>query len=227
MLCCQITQTDTNSSSPEALQSGCSLQSLLCSTATPRRLWMFLFCILALCAQIHWTLLFYVLSDADSFSWNVLVYQFSTHSLKSSWNSQATSSMFCSRKLFLPPPHSVVLVWHWLQDAFYLYTCSVFYTHSESMHSYCVREQCWKVLGLLHWLPRSVSYSHWLLPWWLRRWRICLQCRRPGFDPWVGKTSRRRAWQPTPVFLPGESPWPEEPGGLQSMWSQSRTWLSD
>ena len=25
------------------------------------------------------------------------------------------------------------------------------------------------------------------------------------------------AWQPTPVFLPGKSPWTEEPGGLQSM----------
>ena len=25
------------------------------------------------------------------------------------------------------------------------------------------------------------------------------------------------AWQPTPVFLPGESPWIEEPEGLQSM----------
>ena len=32
-----------------------------------------------------------------------------------------------------------------------------------------------------------------------------LQCRRPGFDPWVGKIPWRRAWQPTPVFLPGES----------------------
>ena len=27
----------------------------------------------------------------------------------------------------------------------------------------------------------------------------------------------RKAWQPTPVFLPGESPWTEEPGELQSM----------
>ena len=27
----------------------------------------------------------------------------------------------------------------------------------------------------------------------------------------------RRAWQHTPVFLPGESPWTEEPGRLQSM----------
>ena len=43
------------------------------------------------------------------------------------------------------------------------------------------------------------------LPWWLRWQRICLQCRRPGFDPWVGKIPWRRAWQPTPVFLPGES----------------------
>ena len=28
---------------------------------------------------------------------------------------------------------------------------------------------------------------------------------------------RRRAYQPTPVFLPRESPWTEKPGGLQSM----------
>ena len=26
-----------------------------------------------------------------------------------------------------------------------------------------------------------------------------------GFHPWVGKIPWRRAWQPTPVFLPGES----------------------
>ena len=28
---------------------------------------------------------------------------------------------------------------------------------------------------------------------------------RCGFDPWVGKIPWRRALQPTPVFLPGES----------------------
>ena len=28
---------------------------------------------------------------------------------------------------------------------------------------------------------------------------------RHGFDPWVGKIPWRREWQPTPVFLPGES----------------------
>ena len=36
-------------------------------------------------------------------------------------------------------------------------------------------------------------------------------------ETWVGKIPWSRAWQPTPVFLPGESSWTEEPGGLQSM----------
>ena len=44
------------------------------------------------------------------------------------------------------------------------------------------------------------TYFH----WWLRWWRICLQYKRPGFDPWVRKISWRREWQPTLVFLPGE-----------------------
>ena len=43
------------------------------------------------------------------------------------------------------------------------------------------------------------------LPWWLRQQSICLQCRRPGFDPCVGKILWRRQWQLTPVLLPGES----------------------
>ena len=45
----------------------------------------------------------------------------------------------------------------------------------------------------------------------------CRRCLRQGIFPWVGKIPWRRAWQPTPVFLPGESPWTEEPGGLQSI----------
>ena len=43
------------------------------------------------------------------------------------------------------------------------------------------------------------------LPWWLRWWRICQQCRRPGLDPWVRKVPWRREWRSTPVFVPGES----------------------
>ena len=44
-----------------------------------------------------------------------------------------------------------------------------------------------------------------LVPWWLRRLSVCLQCGRPWFDSWVGKIPWRRKWQPTPVFLLGKS----------------------
>ena len=33
----------------------------------------------------------------------------------------------------------------------------------------------------------------------------CRSYKRHGFNPWVRKIPRRRAWQPTPVFLPGDS----------------------
>jgi len=36
------------------------------------------------------------------------------------------------------------------------------------------------------------------------------------FKPWVGRIPWRRAWQPTPVFMPGESPWVEKSGRLKS-----------
>ena len=41
--------------------------------------------------------------------------------------------------------------------------------------------------------------------------------KRHGFDPWVGKIPWRREGQPTPVILPGKTPWTKEPGGLQSV----------
>ena len=33
----------------------------------------------------------------------------------------------------------------------------------------------------------------------------CRKHKRLRFDPWIGKIPWRKAWQPTPVFLPGES----------------------
>ena len=35
--------------------------------------------------------------------------------------------------------------------------------------------------------------------------KIHLQCRRSGFNPWVGKISWGRERLPTPVFMPRES----------------------
>ena len=34
------------------------------------------------------------------------------------------------------------------------------------------------------------------LPLWLSWERLCLQCGRPGLDPWVGKIPWRRQWLP-------------------------------
>ena len=67
-----------------------------------------------------------------------------------------------------------------------------------------------------------ISHKKGLL-WWLRQQRICLQYRRPGFDPRVGKITWRGEWLPIPVFLPGEFhgqrslagcyPWGSQKGG--------------
>ena len=43
------------------------------------------------------------------------------------------------------------------------------------------------------------------LPRWLSGKESACQCRRHRFNPWVGKIPWRRKWQPSPVFLPGNS----------------------
>ena len=53
-------------------------------------------------------------------------------------------------------------------------------------------------------LRRQLSFDSGGLPWWLGRYRICLQCRRPRFDPWFGKIPWRREWLPSSVILPEE-----------------------
>ena len=59
-------------------------------------------------------------------------------------------------------------------------------------------------------LPRSLSGEE-----------SACQCRRPRFDPWVGKIPWRSQWLPTPVFWPGES------HGLFHEVAKSWTQLSD
>ena len=59
--------------------------------------------------------------------------------------------------------------------------------------------------------------------------KIHLKCERPKFDPWIGMIPWRRAWQPTPVFLPGESHGQKSLAGY-SPWSHTELdmteWLS-
>ena len=72
-------------------------------------------------------------------------------------------------------------------------------------------------LRLGHWffLPNAPSWGTGLLffvilsftqqlSWGLSGEESTRQYRRPGFDSWVGKIPCRGAWQPSPVFLPGE-----------------------
>ena len=67
------------------------------------------------------------------------------------------------------------------------------------------------------------------LPWGLWWERICLQSRRPGFDPWVGKIPWRMEWLPIPVFLPGEFHGQRSLAGYKSMGLQrvGRDWVTN
>ena len=76
-------------------------------------------------------------------------------------------------------------------------------------------------------LPGSLAlvFSRWcscvpdaskMLPRGLCGKKPACQGRRPGFNPWVGKIHCRRKWQPTPIFLPGESHGQRSLVGLQS-----------
>ena len=70
------------------------------------------------------------------------------------------------------------------------------------------------MLECKHWAIDSPSHCFLLdfpgkgLPGYSSGKEPACQCRRHkrhGFDPWVRKILRRRSWQPTPIFLPGES----------------------
>jgi len=47
--------------------------------------------------------------------------------------------------------------------------------------------------------------------------RICLLCRRGGFDPWVAEIPLEKGMATHSSVLAWEIPWTEEPGGLQSL----------
>ena len=54
----------------------------------------------------------------------------------------------------------------------------------------------------------------------------CRRCKRCGFDLWIREDPLEEEMATYSSILAGEMPWTEEPGGLQSMESESRTWLS-
>ena len=54
------------------------------------------------------------------------------------------------------------------------------------------------------WFNRGICTQQGL-PWWKNLSANTCQCRRHRFDSWVRKITRRRKWQPTPVFLSGKT----------------------
>ena len=57
----------------------------------------------------------------------------------------------------------------------------------------------WELQDLVRLEVQWASFGSTGLPLWLSWSRICLQCRRPGFYPFIGKIPQRREKLPTPV----------------------------
>ena len=81
-----------------------------------------------------------------------------------------------------------------------------------------------KELDTTKWLTQ-VQGSDWEFPGSTSGKKPTCQCRRHRrgrLSPWVGKTPWRRAWQLTPVFLPGESHGPKNLAGYSLGKSQTQ-----
>ena len=82
----------------------------------------------------------------------------------------------------------------------------------------------------MHWYMKCCLFDRWNLsdlgqsyPGGSSGTEPTCQCRRGKryrFNRGSGRFPWKRAWPPTPVLLPGESPRTKEPGGLQYMGSQ-------
>ena len=72
----------------------------------------------------------------------------------------------------------------------------------------CVNRFLYIAMDFIPSVGRGCLESHFTVWVAVRGLRICLQfrsCRRYRFNLWVRKIPCRRAWQPTPAFLPREA----------------------
>ena len=95
-----------------------------------------------------------------------------------------------SQKLFKVVQHSLTIKTKWKQMR-YIRNLDSRHRNGSAIQS---------LLGVL----TPYQGHNYGLPWWLRWGRICLWCRRHGFDSWVGKIPWRRAWLFIAVFMLGE-----------------------
>ena len=105
------------------------------------------------------------------------------------------------RGLMSPLPYSIP-PWNWFYDIKFIV---VFI--SERMKTLGFLELGGKRIRISHRLEVTEQVTDWF-PRWLSGKQTPCQCRRHKgrrFDPRVGRVPWRRRWQPTPVFLCGES----------------------
>ena len=86
-----------------------------------------------------------------------------------------------------PHPWLTALIPQW-QHTNFCFQYHIAFSESDPFPSLLKRPLC------LHWASLVAQMV-----------KICLQCRRPRFNPWVRKIPWRMKQQPTPVLLPGKS----------------------
>ena len=89
------------------------------------------------------------------------------------------------------------------------------------------RGACWAAVpGVTKSWTQLGDYHLYVLPRWLSGKESTSKYKDLGLIPGLGKFPWRRAWQPTPVFLPGESQGQRSLVGY-SPWGHRETRLSD
>ena len=121
--------------------------------------------------------------------------------------------------------------WYWIYR-FWTWTTRVWILALGKLPSLSSCGLTWKVrdgwyicIGLLEGLGKFIYVQR--LPRWLSGKEPSCQCRSHGFDPWGGQIPWKRKWQPTPVLLPGKSPWTEKPGRPVTGIAKSQTGLAN
>ena len=113
------------------------------------------------------------------------------------WNVPLVSPIFLKTSLVFPSLLFSSISLHWSLRKSFLSLLAILWNSAF----------IWKYLSIKqqrHMPLQQLRQRNWLIFKKIRWQRICLRCRRLGFDPWVRKISRRREWQPTAVFLPEE-----------------------
>ena len=115
--------------------------------------------------------------------------------------------------LFTPGFHS-----DWLQHPFWL-VCACLHSLKNILKITCVGYayviKSWNHVSIMPLLLNSVVASYLLgFPGGSDSKSVCLQCWRPGFNPWVGKIPLEKEMATHSSTLAWKIPWTEEPGWL-------------